>query len=65
MCRILAGSISVMAAEAVVDNVGVIESGRCPAHGCVAVIAYTGDMCRVLALIVPLWQELQVPITWM
>jgi len=52
MRRILAGSIyTVMAAEAVVDNVGVIESGWYPAHGCVAVIAGvdTGDMCRVLA----------------
>ena len=52
VCRVLAGSIyTVMAAEAVVDNVGVIESGRCPACGCMAVIAgvATGDMCRVLA----------------
>jgi len=49
---ILAGSIdAVVAAEAVIGNVRVIESGRYPACGCVTVIAgvATDNMCRVLA----------------
>jgi len=53
MCRVLARGIhAVMTADAVVDNVRVIESGGYPAHRRMAVIAIVAaiDMRRILAL---------------
>jgi len=49
MCRMLAGGIgAVMAADAVIGDVGVIEVGRC--RMAIITVVATGDMRRVLAL---------------
>ena len=53
MRRILAGGVrAVVAAEAVIHDIRVIEIGRYPAHGCMAVVAVIAaiDVCRALAL---------------
>jgi hypothetical protein len=59
---------AVVTADAVVGDVGVIEVGRDPSIGRVAVVAVIAAryMSGVLARggIVPSWQEKQVPTTW-